>query len=518
ARLSGWLRESSLGHFAPEPEGADQACQELLGLVLEGTASPLAAQAKEVLALADLQSTPSGAFKALVDAGRLDRHENLALIRLGLKRDFDPDVLAEAASLARNFRPDGEGRLDLTAVPTATVDALGAREYDDAISLEQLPGGGHRLGLHIADVAAMVPPGSLVDKWAAVQISSIYLPEGRRPMLPEALTEGLASLRAGEDKPAFSLLATLDAAGQILDYQFRPTLVRVDLQVSFPRADELLESGQGGILEPLESLSLGLLANRLAAGGQNLNLPHLNVTLNAEGRTEVWLTDDGSRSNLMVGEFMILANHLAARTLMEASVACPFRFQNPARPLAWNPPKPLSGRVELAVALASRRLVGRGGLSLEPLAHSGLGLGPYTSFTSPMRRYLDLLVARQLRAHSTGKAPAYSRQDMMGLALPADETQRAIRRMQNDRQRYWLAWHLAGQVGQDFVALVYDRRGRRGRLCITDLMLEVELPSLPDAARPGSDVILRLARSVPGPELPGTDRDDMLRFEFVSLA
>jgi exoribonuclease-2 len=217
----------------------------------------------------------------------------------------------------------------------------------------------------------------------------------------------------------------------------------------------------------------------------------------------------------MVGELMVLANHLAARALMEAGIPCPYRYQLPSRPVGWSPPRQENDRVRLALALASRRQTGRVGVTMEPSFHHGLGLSPYTSFTSPMRRYLDLLVARQLRALSAGSAPVYTHQEMMNLAIPAEATQRAIRRMQIDRQRYWLAWHLKGMIGQEFSGLVYDRRGRRGRVCLTDYMLELDLSYLPPEAQPGADALMRLVKVAPGPELPD-EREDFWKFELVS--
>jgi exoribonuclease-2 len=446
--------------------------------------------------------------------GRLHRHENLAFLRLGLKDEFEKDILEEAQNLVRNFRLDDGGRIDLTSVPTATVDALGAKEFDDALSLEPLGGGKVRLGLHIADVASIVPPMSLIDRRAMVQPCSIYLPEARYPMLPEILTEEVASLKVGENRPALSLLATIDSDGQVLDWRFVPSVVYVDLQVSFIRATEMLETGNGAMLEPLEELAQTLLKRRLANDGQNLGLPHMNVNLDSGGQIEVHINDDGNRANQMVGELMILANHLAARTLMEANIPCPYRFQLPSRPLGWTPPVNPDADMRLAVGLASRRQTGRVGVTLEPAAHHGLGLTPYTSFTSPMRRYIDLLVARQMRAVSTGSAPSYSHQDMMNLAIPAEATHRAIRKMQNERQRYWLAQYLQSRVNEEFFGLVYDRRGPRLRICVTEFMLELELGSPhPPGLQPGARVPLRLTKVKPGADLPD-EQEDFWRFEF----
>jgi exoribonuclease-2 len=213
----------------------------------------------------------------------------------------------------------------------------------------------------------------------------------------------------------------------------------------------------------------------------------------------------------MVEEMMLLANHLAANTLKEAAWPCPYRHQEKSQPRIWNPPPDSPPRVRLAADLAARRLVGRGGVGLEPAVHHGVGLGVYTSFTSPMRRYLDLLVARQLRALAAGGPPVYDREAMMTRALDFEADHRAIRRLQNNRQRYWVMRILRGKIGERFVALVYERRGRRARVCLTDYMLELELPSLPPSAEPGRDVTLRLTAAEP----QVVDRRETLTLEYL---
>jgi exoribonuclease R len=135
-----------------------------------------------------------------------------------------------------------------------------------------------------------------------------------------------------------------------------------------------------------------------------------------------------------------------------------------------------------------------------------------------MRRYLDLLVARQLRALSVGAEPPYSYQEMLALASPAEETQRAIRIMQTERQRYWLARYLLPRIGERFVGLVYDRLGRRGRVCLTEYMLEFELGNLPDEAQPGRDIVVELTRIRARPDFVDVERAEQWRFEFVSMA
>jgi exoribonuclease-2 len=514
------VKEVGAAFFAGALEGkigqrtaeAEEAARLLKGFMMEAEDFKEAVQAKEILRLVNLSADSYGAFKALSAAGDISPDENIELLRLGRPLEFSEAVLAEAKSLLAGLSLKSESRLDLSGLFTVTVDSPGAKEFDDALSLEPLAGGGTTLWLHIADPASLIAAGSLSDQAAAQRAATVYLPETRCPMLPEALTDGAMSLVKNTLRPAFSLKVDLSPDGEPLSWSFCPSLVSVDLQISFPEAEQLLaKEGDGCALAPFLEAARLLAKRRSANGGQILKLPRGNVRLDPDGLPEPFLADVECASSLMVEEMMILANHLAARTLMEAGWPCPYRYQEKSMPRQWAPPPDAPPRVRLAADLAARRLIGRVGVTLEPSVHHGVGLGAYTSFTSPMRRYLDLAVARQLRALAAGRPPAYDREAMMALALDFEADYRAIRRLQNNRQRYWLLRLLAGKTGERFVGLVFERRGRKAKICLTDYMLEAELPSLPPSAEPGSDVLLRLLCAEP----KILDRDETLSFEYL---
>ncbi|MDR1395525.1 MAG: RNB domain-containing ribonuclease, partial [Deltaproteobacteria bacterium] len=323
-----WIRDTLDGRLAPEPEGAEKAVLFLTNLAVQEEEAPDPRTAKEILKAAGLPENPRGAFAALAGLGRFSKHENLELLRLGLGQEFSPAELAAAEDIINKFQPDS-GRLDLTGREVVTIDAAGAREFDDAISLQSLPEGRFELGLHIADVAAAVEPGSILDETARMRAASIYLPEAKYSMLPEKLTEKILSLKLGETRPAFSLLVELDPYGEPKKYSFKPTLIQVKKQMSFDEADRCLESDP--FLSQCSRLGRILLNRRLEFGGQNLSLPQLQIRLGPGGeiRPEVITWDTPAR--LLVGEMMILANHLAAEALSEAGLACPYRCQEKPR-------------------------------------------------------------------------------------------------------------------------------------------------------------------------------------------
>jgi exoribonuclease-2 len=319
----------------------------------------------------------------------------------------------------------------------------------------------------------------VLDEAARTRASSIYLPEGKYPMLPAELSEGLLSLTPGDVKPAFSFLATLEKDGSVSDCEMASSLIRVDRQLSFAEADQNMDEDSD--LVDLWDLAQTLIARREAQGGRNINLPKLNIYFQPDGSLGVGLTQWDTPAKTIVGELMILANYLAADRLQKNGCPCPYRYQDKSREpgpletaaLAAMAESP-SPDLDLALNLAARRRTGRSGLSFAPATHHGLGLPVYTAFTAPMRRYVDLLVARQLRALAED-GPALNDQEFMRLALPAYELGQQIQKMQNFRQRYWLNRHLADKVGQKFSAVVFEQRDWHLRICLTDYMLEMDL-------------------------------------------
>jgi exoribonuclease-2 len=195
---------------------------------------------------------------------------------------------------------------------------------------------------------------------------------------------------------------------------------------------------------------------------------------------------------------MIQANYLAATTLRNAGFPCPYRFQmfqkGRSSPLGSRKRSP---REQLAWHLSLRRRLRRTGVTLDPFRHRGLGLDCYTYFTSPMRRYFDLLVHRQLRSLATGDGPAYGEKLLLSEALNADAALRAIHTVQSFRTRYWLLHELSKHEGESMVALCFDRSGRRIKLCLTDWMVETEISGFPDNVEPGHDLLVRLTGADP---------------------
>ena len=492
-----WLAALKRGAAVPEPPEAAAAKSRLLSLALGGAEAKAPAEAKKLLAKAGFAPEAEGAVEALTLAGEFGPHENLDLRRLEFPTLFPPALAEEARralSLAASAAGRRERRLDLTSLATLTIDSSGARDLDDAVSIKSLAGGRWQVGLHITDAAGLIAADSPLDMAGRERSVSLYLPEGRYSMLPLELSEGGLSLAAGEIRPALSFMVTLEKDGAVAEYELSLSHIRVNRQMSFAEADALLE--EDAEMVDLWDLAQALLARRLAGGGVYLNLPRLNIHFQPDGSLCVGLTPWDSPAKIIIGELMVLANHLAADLLHRRGYPCPFRFQEKSRePVPAELSAVVPGRAPddrlLALALAARRRFGRGGISFTPSPHLGLGLRLYTAFTAPMRRYLDLLVARQLRALALDQPPALDQSAFIRLALPAHDYAQRLWKMQADRHRYWLKQYLRDKKGQEYSALVYEQRDRRLRICLTDHMLETELIWPRKAGAPPADLVGR---------------------------
>lgn len=499
-----WLARLDKGDLAGPPEEEARIVSMLKDFAVFGDESGQKSASSALLRQAGLPQEPLKAFELLVALGEFSRHENLDLIKYNIQLNFSEAALQETARAKNQLLNLADRREDLSGLPAVTVDTPGASDLDDAITFNCLPDGLIELGIHIADAALVVTKSSSLAQEALSRGSSVYLPETKIPMLPDALSDDLLSLRLGELRPTFSLLARLNAEGEVLDYKFQPSLIKVSRQMTFAEADQnLLDQGD---LIPLYELARKLTAARTAKGALNINVPRLNVYLEDDGRVNLGLIQWETPARRMLGEFMVLANRLAAEALQAAGWACPYRAQaKPGELLIHTPVEEAS----LALLLAQRRKMGRSSVSLAPEPHHGLGLAVYTGFTAPMRRFLDLVVAQQLRALYDGRPPVYNEQEMLALAVQAEENRRLVQRLQNNRSRYWLLKSLETQTGKNFKTLVFDKKGRRTRVCVLDFMLELDLfeSGGPPSPEVGAEGWLKLAKA--------EARSGTLRFQWA---
>ena len=499
-----WLQELARGKDISSAEWPEREhCLALLqDYALEQNRDEAAAEwVRSLLRKAGL-GAPDAAHRLLVAAGVWDADENLPLLRSGHPTSFAPESLQVAASLrasaVETLLADPR-RQDLRHLPTLTIDAEETRDYDDALHAIVVDGQ-LQVGVHITDVSHYVPPQSPLFAEAQERATSLYFPEGHVPMLPEELSLSLCSLIRGEIRPAFSFLMTVSEQGEILQSRITPSVIRVQRQLSYQEADALLASDPA--LKRLDWLRLRLRQKRLDKGALMLSLPDVRFDITDRSAIGVELLPVDTPARSLVAELMIQANAMAAEYLAMREVPGLFRSQPPPRR------RILEGACNsLADIVRQRQFLSRGELTVHPKPHSGLALNSYTTITSPIRRFLDLVMQHQLGHMLAGKGLFFSAEQCRTFAgiLPQKLARAAA--VSQQRHRYWTLRYLEAKEGERVKAMVVGGNARRVSMLLSDCLCDVDLP--PNPAFPveaGDTVRIRLARVRP--------RDNILRLEW----
>lgn len=420
-------------------------------------------------------------FPVLVRLGVFEPDENVELLRRKIPREFPAAVLAACdAPAALAAAAADPRREDLTRLELMTIDGQSTLDFDDAISLEALADG-FRLGVHIVDVAEIVPRGGPVDRAALERGSSIYMADLKIPMLPPALAEGSCSLRAGEIRPAVSTLIEFSPEGDMRGYRIGASLVKVRSQLTYFDVNHSAE----------EDPRIGLLwriarkfrEQRLAAGAVHISIPEIGVRLDDPGTVVVNRVNRESPGRLLVTEIMILANALMARFLAEHRMPAVYRSQSEPRERLYR-----GEEGSLFQHWMQRRLLNRFVLTHRPEKHAGLGLPAYVTATSPIRRYFDLVCQRQIRAVLGFETP-YSAEEIDRLIEALAAPMANVHKVQTSRLRYWLLKHLAQRVGEPLEAIVLARRRHGYQVLLTEVMLEADLQATGDRELKPEDVV-----------------------------
>ncbi len=369
---------------------------------------------------------PARSVRVVERLGRLDGQGGLSTLTLlehEIGEEFPPKALAEAEAARL---PDRAGRIDLTGLALVTIDDDDARDFDDAVFAAPDGTGGWRVTVAIADVAAYVCPGSALDREAARRGNSVYLPDRAVPMLPERLSSGLGSLLPGEDRPCLAVELHIGPAGALRSHRFQRAWMRSSARLTYRALQDALDGPETPAhLAHLEGAFRALDRARRRRGALELDLPERRVIFDAAGRAAALRPRARLTAHRIVEEFMIAANVAAAETLEQKGQICMRRVHDrpdPARiealrsllrdlghPVSFGElqrPKQFNALLaQLAdspfAALTSElvlRAQAQAVYTPELRGHFGLGLARYAHFTSPIRRYADLLVHRALIA------------------------------------------------------------------------------------------------------------------------
>ena len=352
--------------------------------------------------------------------------------RFGLRTSFPDDVLAAARAVPEDPEPSEIARRkDWRDKLVITIDPADAKDHDDAIWCEKRPGGGWTLAVHIADVSHYIKPGALMDEEAVARGNSTYLIDRVLPMLPVELSNGICSLKPDVDRLTKCALLEISAAGEITKSTFQDAVIHSRAKLSYEQAQAILDGKPAAensdpelvpLVREAAKMAAAMRKRRFANGALDLEMPEINIRLNGQGRAISAEKVVHTASHQLVEECMLAANSAVASLLTRLGKPAVHRIHedpDPSRLMEYTEAAKLHGYKpgdltnrghiqklldsakgtpeEHAIKLGLLKSLKRAAYSAEGTGHYGLAMGHYTHFTSPIRRYADLIVHRAMQ-------------------------------------------------------------------------------------------------------------------------
>lgn len=380
--------------------------------------------------------------QVLGPAGTHDVEMNAIVAQFGFSTEFPAEALQEAQKLPETFtRQTLQQRRDLRQIPTFTIDPEDAKDFDDALSIRKLPDGDYEVGIHIADVSHYVREGTYIDKEALVRATSIYLVDRTISMLPERLANDLCSLKPQQDRLAFSVILNVDKKARMNQCWIGETIIHSDKRFTYATAQQTIDAQSGELCQELtllHELAQNLRTRRLQDGAIGFENTEVHVQLDKEGQPTHIMPKATYTTNTLVEEWMLMANKQVAEhvhkhkqeqdiptflyrthdtpdvdklqefTAFVRQLGHCFKPQEGALAASFNKlnhelqDEPYFSTVQ---ALAIRTMA-KAIYTTDAKPHFGLGFTHYTHFTSPIRRYPDLMVHRLVKHYlQKGKPP-----------------------------------------------------------------------------------------------------------------
>ena len=409
---------------------------------------------------------------------------------MDVKADFPDEVEREAERIPEIIpQKEIQRRLDLRAEDIFTIDPADAKDFDDAIHIKEKPNGNYEVGVHIADVSHYVRSNTALDQEALERGTSVYLVDRTIPMLPEKLSNLVCSLRPREDKCAFSCIMEISRHGDFVGYELRESVIHSKERFTYEKAQDLVDGGFPD--HPLASdvvaaarLARTLTKRRMREGSVDFDMKELKVILDEEGHPVDIVRKERKEANRLIEEFMLLANqavawHIGQPAGKKKSDAPPFPYRIHAEPDAeriqqlaeyvriFGYELPLTdgnvkstelnellsdvqGTPEEAVIVRSAlRAMSKAIYSTENIGHYGLGFDAYSHFTSPIRRYPDLIAHRLLKHYAEGGKPVDER-ELSARLKHCSERERAAVEAERESVKLKQVEYVQAHVGETF--------------------------------------------------------------------
>ena len=433
---------------------------------------------------------PAGEVVQVMDASNMgDLAMKEIIMENGFPLNFSDDVIEESERLPDTLSEEEIAkRKDVRGILTFTIDPADAKDFDDAISFRVLKNGNYEIGVHIADVSYYVEPGTELDNEAYARATSVYLPDRVNPMLPERISNELCSLRPNEDKFTFSAIFQITPKGDIKEHWLGKTVIHSDKRFAYEDVQEIIEKGDGLYKDEiliLNNLAQRFRKQRFKKGAINFSSAEVRFKLDETGKPIGVMIKESKEAHQLIEEFMLLANRIVAEDVSKVKinkkpVPFPYRIHNTpdeekllpfvefakkyGHKFETKTPEGIAASFnqmledvkgkpeEHVLQQLGIRTMAKAIYSADNIGHYGLGFENYTHFTSPIRRYPDVMVHRILMEVLEGKVEVDKK--MESKCKHCSERERAAMDAERAANKYKQVEFMKDKLGEEFDGVI----------------------------------------------------------------
>ncbi len=434
---------------------------------------------------------PYGEVLEVLSGSNPNDNEMISILcNQGIDYVFPPEVLTESETVTTELDPEEiKNRRDMRDTTTFTIDPVDAKDFDDALSIKKLNNGNWEIGVHIADVSHYVRPGTAMDAEALNRSNSVYLVDRVIPMLPEQLSNMACSLRPKEDKYTFSAIFEMDDTGKVYKEWFGKTVIHSDRRFAYEEAQEIIEGAEGDYKDEIllfDKIAKILRDKRLKKGALSIESEEVRFKLDDNGYPESLMIKVSKDANKLIEEFMLLANRKVAELIGKNKAGkdkIPFVYRvhdkpDPAKVELFNVfinkfgyDIEFSNVDEIATKMNALledirykneysliqnmaiRSMAKATYETQNIGHYGLAFEHYTHFTSPIRRYADLVVHRILQEELTSQKHRYGK-ELDDVCKRISRMERKAAEAERESTKYFQVLFVQDKVGQEFLGTI----------------------------------------------------------------
>ncbi|MEK7433530.1 MAG: RNB domain-containing ribonuclease [Cyanobacteriota bacterium] len=464
-----WLKNIINGNLdSPKPVGADKILETIIDSAVLDTR---AEKYSDIVSLMseinpNIPNIQEFLINLLVRTGIFEEDENLLLREYNIPSNFSKAILDETEKITISVDSELNFRRDLRDLYTVTIDDEETKDIDDGVSVEILDSCTN-LYIHIADAANFIDKNSLLNKEAFSRATTIYLPDRKIEMFPQKLSEDVFSLVEGADRFALTILVKFDNNNDIFEYEIFESIINVNKRLSYNEADQIYI--QDGGLAKIFQITEKLKQKRIDDGAIILNFPELRLKVDENKKISIGKYKNNSPTQGIISEVMILANYVVAEYSNKNKIPCIYRSQEePIETIDFDP-----DANDIVNMFKQRRLMKKSEVSTIPNIHHGLGIKFYCQITSPIRRYSDLVIHRQIKSFLRNGKPFYSEAEIKEVINFTEHSLSVSNIIQRGTIRYWLCKYLLNFVGHKTKALILDLNDDKYIVHLSEIVTEL---------------------------------------------